>query len=70
MRVRQGGETKLRAAPEDQVLGETGEVGADQGHVEEELGDVVTIGNSIHRVGGDAVEAELIGNLLAIKIDR
>jgi len=67
--VAEGGKTEFGGAPEDEVLAEAGEVGAAEGEGEEDFGDVVAVGDGVHRVGGGGVEAELLGDGGAVEVD-
>ena len=49
---------ELGAGPENQVFGEATEVGANEGEVEENLGEVIAVGDGVHGVGGDIIKAE------------
>lgn len=42
---------------------------ADKCEVEEDFGEVVAVGDGVHGVGGDAVEAEFAGDSLAVEVD-
>lgn len=44
-------------------------MGAAEGDDEEEFGDVVTIGDGVHRVMRDVMEAEFVGDGVAVEVD-
>ncbi len=67
-RIGQGQEAELLSAPEDPILGPAGEVLGDQGQDEDRFEDEVAVARDIQAVGGDPVEAELIGH--EVTVDR
>ena len=69
MGVAQGGKSEFRTAPEDEIFTEAREMSAQHGEAKEKLGEVVPIGNGVHRVGGHAVEAELLGDRVTVQVD-
>lgn len=67
--VAEGDEAEFCGDPEDDVLAEAREVGAGEGEGEEDFGDVVAVGDGVHAIAGDPVEAEAFGDALAVEGD-
>ena len=67
--IGKGGKGKFGGAPEDEIFAEAREVRADEGEGEKEFGDVIAVGDGIHRVVRDSVEAEFFGNGFAVEVD-
>ena len=70
MGIAQRDESEFGRGPQDHVLAEPGEVGADQCGGEEDLGDEVAITDCVHAVLADGGETELFRDARAVEDDR
>ena len=66
--VVEAGEAELVARPQHPLLADAGQVDAEQGQVEQRLGDEVAVADGVERVGEHAGEAERLGRRR--RIDR
>ena len=61
---------KLGGRVDDEVLGQLGDVQHDQARPEQELGHKVSVGDGVHRVDGEGLEAELLADRVARQLER
>src|SRR6185436_21151765 len=61
---------ELTGRPEADLLADPGQVYAEQGGDEQELGDEVPVGDRVDRVGGGRAEAELLRGQLRVERER